>query len=38
MEKREASGVTPSLRTLRRIAAALSLDLIVELRARRVAA
>lgn len=33
----EAGGVTPSLVTLRRIAAALGLELIVELRARRAA-
>jgi HTH-type transcriptional regulator/antitoxin HipB len=34
----EAGGVTPSFDTLRRIAAALGLELVVELRARRVAA
>jgi ribosome-binding protein aMBF1 (putative translation factor) len=34
----EAGGSTPSLDTLRRIAAALDLELVVELRARRVAA
>jgi len=34
----EAGGVTPNLATLRRIAAALSLELVVQLRARRVAA
>ena len=34
----EAGGVTPSLPTLRRIAAALSLELVVQLRSRRVAA
>ncbi len=33
----EAGAVMPSLRTLRRIAVALRLDLVVELRARRVA-
>ena len=32
----EAGGVTPSLETLRRIAAALGLELVVELRTRRV--
>jgi HTH-type transcriptional regulator/antitoxin HipB len=34
----EAGGSTPSFDTLRRIAAALGLELVVELRARRVAA
>lgn len=34
----EAGGVTPNLTTLRRIAAALSLELVVKLRAPRVAA
>lgn len=34
----EAGGNTPSFDTLRRIAAALGLELVVELRARRVAA
>jgi len=34
----EAGGVTPNLTTLRRIAAALGLDLVVQLRLRRVAA
>jgi len=34
----EAGGSAPSLATLRRIAAALGLDLVVELRPRRVAA
>ena len=34
----EAGGSTPSLRTLRRIAAALGFELVVELRPRRVAA
>ncbi len=34
----EAGGITPSFDTLRRIAAALGLELVVELRARRVAA
>jgi len=34
----EAGGVTPSLETLRRIASALDLELVVELRSRRVAA
>ena len=34
----EGGGVTPSLDTLRRIAAALSLDLVVQFRPRRVAA
>jgi len=34
----EAGGVTPSLSTLRRIASALSLELVVELRSRRAAA
>jgi predicted transcriptional regulator len=33
----EAGGVSPSLATLRRIAAALGMELVVELRARRVA-
>ena len=34
----EAGGVTPNLATLRRIASALSLELVVRLRSRRVAA
>lgn len=34
----EAGGVTPNLNTLRRIASALGLDLVVQLRSRRVAA
>jgi len=34
----EAGGVTPNLATLRRIASALSLELVVQLRARRAAA
>ena len=34
----EAGGITPSFDTLRRIAMALDLELVVELRARRVAA
>jgi ribosome-binding protein aMBF1 (putative translation factor) len=34
----EAGGVTPNLATLRRIASALSLELVVQLRSRRVAA
>jgi len=34
----EAGGVTPSLETLRRIASALDLELVVELRPRRFAA
>ena len=34
----EAGGVTPNLDTLRRIASALSLELVVQLRSRRVAA
>jgi transcriptional regulator with XRE-family HTH domain len=33
----EAGGVSPSLATLRRIAAALGMELVVELRARRAA-
>jgi HTH-type transcriptional regulator/antitoxin HipB len=38
MARLEAGGSTPSFDTLRRIAAALGLELVVELRARRVAA
>ena len=38
MARLEAGGSTPSFVTLRRIAAALGLELVVELRARRVAA
>ena len=34
----EAGGITPSFDTLRRIAVALDLELVVELRARRAAA
>ncbi len=34
----EAGGVTPNLDTLRRIASALNLELVVQLRSRRVAA
>ncbi len=34
----EAGGVTPNLATLRRIASALSLELVVQLRSRRAAA
>ena len=34
----EAGGVTPTLNTLRRIASALSLELVVQLRSRRAAA
>jgi HTH-type transcriptional regulator/antitoxin HipB len=38
MARLEAGGSVPSVDTLRRIAAALGLELVVELRARRVAA